>query len=253
MSYVRILSIIVFLLLPALSLSCVDKLIDETETYYEIEYRTEEITETYTETENIVVETRTGREYIRPVIKWAGYNLYSGMDIDLIRYYGYQIMPLPHQRINIKITLAPGALDDSGIIKVYNMTGIGQIPVIPTELYPHYGYWSPNQIDWFNDFYNKLGRAPVLATAVTGNIAPYYEVSRYIDFDARDVFEFAILADTMYYESVDMVQLYWEDDTVALQEVTKEHQVSIQVPVHVEKQRTVQKIIKVPIWELFSN
>ena len=253
MNSIRGLLLISVLLLPVLFISCVDKLIEETETYYETEYRTEEITETYTVTENVVIDTKTGREYIRPVVKWAGYNLYGTPDINLVRYYGYRIMPAPHQRIKIKITLAPGALDDNGVIKVYNLTGIGQIPVIPTEVYPHYGYWSPNQIDWFHSFYNIIDGAPLLASAITGNISPYYEVSRYIEFDAKGVYEFAILADTMYYESVDMVQLFWEDDIVAPQEITRERQVSVQVPVKVEKQRTVQKIIQVPIWELFSD
>jgi hypothetical protein len=252
-SSIHILLLFSLLLLPIVSISCVDKLIEETETYYETEYHTEETTETYTVTENVVVETKSGREYIRPVVKWAGYNLYGTPDINLVRYYGYRIMQAPHQRIKVKITLAPGALDDNGIFKVFNLTGIGQIPVIPTEIYPHYSYWSPNQIDWFHNFYNITGSAPILASAITGNISPYYEVSRYIEFDAKGVFEFCILADTLYYESVDMVQLYWEDDVVAPQEITRERQVSVQVPVQVEKQRTVQKIIQVPIWELFSG
>jgi hypothetical protein len=247
------LSLTGILLLLVLSISCMDKLTEETETYYETEYRTELKTETYTETENIVIKTEKGKEYIRPVLKWAGYNLYGGPDINLMRYYGYRVIPLPHQRITIKITLDPGALDDNGVIRVYDMTGTGQIPVIPTEVYPYWGYWSPHQIEWFNNLNNKLGRARVLATVITGNYAPPDSVSRYIEFDAKGVFEFAILAETLYYESVDMAELKWEDDIVESRTVTRERQVEIQVPVQVEKQRTVQKVIQVPIWEIFSG
>jgi hypothetical protein len=249
--YIILFTISLLLIIPFTS--CADKLIEETETYYETEYRTEERTETYTEIENIVINTDRGREYIRALVKWAGYNLFSGPDINLTRYYGYRIIPAPHQRLKIKITLSPGALDDNGVITVYDLTGIGQIPVIPTQIYPDHRKWSQNQLDWFHDYYLKLDQAHVLATGFTGNYSPVQPASRYIKFDAEGVFEFAIIADTLYYESVDMVQLDWEDDIVESREVVKERPVSISVPVQVEKQRTVQKIIQVPIWEIFPD
>lgn len=253
MKLTRTLFLTGILLITLVSVSCVDKLIEETETYYETEYRSVQQTETYTETETVVVETVTGREYIRPVIKWAGYNISSNPDLNLIRYYGYQIIPLPHQRIYIKITLAPGALDDRGMITVYDLTGIGLTTVIPTEVYPFPGYWSPDQAEWFYEFNNKLSSARVLTSIVTGVSQPGYTVPRYMEFDARGVFEFAIVANTFYYESVDMVTLNWEDDIVESREITRERETTIQVPEQVEKQRIVQKVIQVPIWELFSD
>jgi hypothetical protein len=88
---------------------------------------------------------------------------------------------------------------------------------------------------------------------VTSKDAPTGTISRYMEFDASSVYEFAVIASTQYYESVDRVQINWEDDIVSPQEVTKEREVSVQVPVQVEKQRTVQKVIQVPIWEIFSS
>jgi hypothetical protein len=246
-----LLAAILLFIVPAIS--CVDKLVDETETYYETEYQTQTKTETYTETENVVTQTKKGTEYLLPVVEWSGYNLFAGPAINLTHYYGYQIMPSPHQKNSIKITLAAGAIDDDGVIRVYDLTGLGQIPVIPTTLYPHWGYWSPNQIDWFNDFNAKLKVARVLATMVTSKDALAGTISRYMEFDASGVYEFAVIASTQYYESVDRVQINWEDDIVSPQEVTKEREVSVQVPVQVEKQRTVQKVIQVPIWEIFSS
>jgi hypothetical protein len=246
-----LLSAIILLLIPV-TVSCVDKLVEVTDTYYETEYKPVQQTETYKETENVVVKTVTGKEYIRPIVKWAGYHLINSPDMELIHYYGYQITPLPHQRTKVKIALSPGALDDKGNITVYNMTGMGLTTVIPTEVYPYPGYWSPRQVDWFYAFNSKLSSARILASTLTGPYPPG-TVSRYLEFDAKGVYEFAILANTFYYESVDMVSLNWEDDIVESREVTKERQVTIQVPEQVEKQRTVQKIIQVPVWELFSG
>lgn len=248
----RLVPATIILVVIFLSISCVNKLIEETETYYETVYHPQQQTETYTEIETTVIETKKGRQYLRPVVKWAGYNLTGNQEINLIRYYGYRIAPLPHQRIQVKITLAPGALDDRGLITVYDLTGKGQVPVMPTEAGGYPGYWSPRQVDWFNNLNNILGNSRVLASAITGSY-PGYAVSRYIMFDAGGVYEFAILADTFYYESVDMVELNWEDDIIEQRAVTRERQVTIEVPVQVEKQRTVQNIIRVPIWDLFSG
>src|SRR4030066_416954 len=61
---------ILIVALPLLTASCVTVEVPSVETYYETEYRTEYKTESYTETVDAVVESRQGRTYLNPVVKW---------------------------------------------------------------------------------------------------------------------------------------------------------------------------------------
>lgn len=245
----------IILLILAVSISgllssCVDKVVQVPETYYETEYRTETSTETYTETENVVVHSDKGWDILRPVVQWAGFHIYILPEINSIRYYGYHISMVPHSSSKVTVTLSPGAIDDKGVINIYDLTGLGQIPVIPTETEHYYASWSPKQIAWFQGMDFILKQARLLATVNTGNNV---SASRNITFDAQGVIDFAVLANTYYYESVDRVRIDWQDNVIQPQQITKERQVSYQVPIQVEKQRTADKIVQVPFWELFTK
>jgi hypothetical protein len=70
-----------------------------------------------------------------------------------------------------------------------------------------------------------------------------------ISFDTKGVKEFAILANTWNVHAIISVKLVWSDDIIEKRTVTKERQVPYEVPVQVEKQRTVMQTKKVPFWE----
>jgi len=72
----------------------------------------------------------------------------------------------------------------------------------------------------------------------------------HITFDAKGVKEFAIVFSVEPEVSPPNVELTWSDDIIEKRTVTKERQVPYEVPVQVEKQRTVMKSKKVPFWEV---
>jgi hypothetical protein len=245
----------VFVIVAALGLlllqpACVAKEFPVIETYEDVEYKTEYTTETYTEVVKTVVEDAKGRNSLVPVSKWFNSLYYSQYrQIPATYYYGYFVGPVPHSKGEIVIHLSRGVRLYEGIIKVYDLTGMGQIPQQPTS----FSNWGPvfsyDQAKWTVDFNRVLGNARVLGQAVMGPGAP-----EDITFDARGVWEFAILVNSYLDHSIYHVELYWVDETAKDDVVTKQRQVPQEVPYKVQKQRTVTEVRKVPFWEaLFSD
>jgi hypothetical protein len=245
-----LLTLVIFLVF---TVSCVSKEVPVAETYYETEYKTEYKTETYTETEDVVVHTSEGQTYLTPVSTWQT-NLYfkaGGSGTGMTYYYGYEI-DAEHTTSQVKILVLSAA---GGYIGVYNLTGVGQIPAKQSygagilkasgepSLYPGEQEWLDNLNAILTDserilFFQSMAALP-------GNE---------IIFDSKGVKEFAILANSWNQRAVQSVKLVWSDDTIEKRTVTKERQVPYQVPVQVEKQRTVMQTKQVPFWEaIFSK
>jgi hypothetical protein len=225
--------------------ACVSKEYPITETYEDIEYKTEYTTETYTEPVRTVTEVGKGRDNLVPVSKWFNSLYYSQYKpIRATYYYGYFIGPTPYPKSEVVIHLSRGVQLHEGIIKVYDLTGLGQIPQQPTS----FSNWGPvfsyDQARWTADFNRVLGNARVLGESVLGPGAPDS-----ITFDAKGVWEFAILVNSYLDHAIYFVELSWADETVKEEMVTKERQVPQQVPYKVLKQRTVIQSKKVPFWE----
>jgi hypothetical protein len=229
--------------------ACVAKEFPVTETYEDIEYKTEYKTETYTEPVNTTIETGNGRDILKPISKWFNSLFYSQYKpIRATYYYGYFVGPVPHSKSEVVIHLSRGVRLHEGIIRVYDLTGVGQIPQQPTS-FSHWGpIFSYDQARWTADFNRVLGNARVLGEAVMGPGAP-----EDITFDAGGVWEFAILVNSYLDHAVYNVRLYWADETMKEEMVTKQRQVQQQVPYKVLKQRTVTEVRKVPFWEALTS
>jgi len=234
------------------TVSCVSKEVPVTETYYETEYKTEYRTETYTDTEDMVIDTSEGQTYPSPVTKWQT-NIYfkaEGSGTGMTYYYGYEIDTSKHTRSQVKITLPPMV---EGHIGVYDLTGVGQISNMPTTLAkwrdtnPKTGemFMTPEEQTWF-DKLNAILTNPERVLVFQPMIAGTGDE---ISFDTKGVKEFAILANTWNVHAIISVKLVWSDDIIEKRTVTKERQVPYEVPVQVEKQRTVMQTKKVPFWE----
>ncbi|MBM3155057.1 MAG: hypothetical protein FJ008_06940 [Chloroflexi bacterium] len=230
-----------------LAQACVIREFPVTETYEDIEYRTEYQTETYTEVEKVVAESKKGKKIITPVAKW--YNSLYYAEYKPIRaayYYGYFIGQSPHSKNEVVINLSRGIRQFEGIIIVYDLTGIGQIPPQPTV----FSQWGPiitvDQMKWIADFNLILGNARQLGQITMGPGAP-----ETITFDARGVWEFAIIVNSHFDHAISYVQLNWVDETIEEKTVTKQRQVPHQVPYKVIRQRTVTEVRAVPFWEVF--
>jgi len=234
------------ILVVALSLcavSCVTTEVPVVETYYQTEYRTEYKTETYTETVDVVVDSRQGKNYLRPSIKWytdvviAGFEGSGGT-----YYYGYQVDPSGHSKAQIEVRVSSGAQRQKGLVRVYDLTGRGQISPRPTP-FKKVGY-QPSELNWLSSLNYTLNAARLLGEVRTG-----IGMDDYIIFDADGIREFGILATTWHAYSIRSVQLVWVDEMMGKKTITSEKQVPYQVPYQVEKQRTVYKVEKMPFWE----
>jgi hypothetical protein len=224
MKKLLLLSVVVISLV--FTLSCVNKEVPVTETYYETEYKTEYKTETYTEIEDVVVNKVEGKLNLNPVSEWYSGTLYflaAGSGVRGLRYYGYEIDPSSNPNSQIKITLSS---TQEGAIGVYDLTSTGQISE--------------------DEILNSLkvqNSAIVFKPLIAGEFK----------FDAKDIKRFGIFVNSWNAYAVSNVQLVWSDDVIERKTVTKERQVPYQVPIQVEKQRVVMKTEKLPIWETWSS
>ncbi|MGA7678492.1 MAG: hypothetical protein WCA51_09045 [Dehalococcoidia bacterium] len=226
--------------------SCVTREVPTVETYYETEYRTEYRTETYTETVDAVVESKQGKEYLSPKIKWYTNLISSGFEgSGGTYYYGYQLDASGHSNAKVEIRISPGAQQQKGLVRVYDLTGIGQIPPRPTPFKDWYKGLYPDELNWLSKFNYTLSTARLLGEVRTG-----VGMDDYIVFDADGIREFGIFATTWHAYSISSVRLTWVDEVIGKTTVTRERQVPYQVPYQVEKQRTVTKTQKVPVWEV---
>jgi hypothetical protein len=235
----------------AFTVSCVSKEVPVTETYYETEYKTAYRTETYTTTEDVVVKTSEGQTYLTPASTWQTglYFRATGSGTSTTHYYGYEI-DTEHKTSQVKILVSSTA---GGYIGVYNLTGVGQIPNMPTtlatwrETNPKTGelWMAPEEQTWLDNL-NAILTNPKRTLR-------FHQMGVGLDdkisFDAKGISEFAILANTWNERAVTSVTLVWSDDTVEKRTVTKERQVPYEVSMQVEKQRTVMQTKKVPFWE----
>jgi hypothetical protein len=230
------------------TVSCISREVPVTETYYETEYKTEYKTETYTETEDVVVNTSEGKMYLTAITNWHA-NIYfttAGSGAGGTYYYGYEIDTSKHTRSQVKVIASSAT---PVYIGVYDLTGVGQVPPMPTTLAnwrendPKTGglWMTPEEQTWLDNL-NAIMTNP---ERVLGSSGPGDEIS----FDAKGIKEFAILANTWNVHPISSVQLVWSNDITEEQTVTKEKQVPYEVPVQVEKQRTVMQTKKVPFWE----
>jgi hypothetical protein len=226
--------------------SCVTREVTAVETYYETEYRTEYKTEIYTETVDAVVDSRQGRKYLNPQVKWHTDLIFPGFEgSGGTYYYGYQLDSAGHSKTQVEIHISQGAQAQKGLVRVYDLTGIGQIPPRPTPFKDWYMGLSPEELNWLNSLNSTLSTARILGELRTG-----VGMDDYIVFEANGVMEFGIFATTWHGYAITSVRLTWVDEVIGKKTVTKERQVPYQVPYQVEKQRTVTKTQKVPIWEV---
>lgn len=258
LSFVVVLSLI-------FTVSCVSKQVPVTETYYETEYKTEYKTETYTATEDVVVHTSEGETYLTPISKWHAsiYFTAEKSGTGMTYFYGYEIEAGKHTKGKIKITLSSMA---KGYIGVYNLTGMSRPPLFRTGWPGEGTVWAwldptqPNkwqeQIDpqTGETYYTSQWLGKVNAITSTAHPLSFRpmdtSLGNEIIFDAKDIHEFAILANTLNAQAISSVKLVWSDDIIEQQTITKERQVPYQVPVQIEKQRTVMQTKHVPFWEV---
>lgn len=255
MNRLTLLTIILLTCQLGFAAACVTKEVPTTETYYISDNKTEYKTESYTETESVVVKTTTGKLQLSPSVTWnnAIWWLESMGSADSTYYYGYDLYDEQslytsgHTRSQIKITIASLAKEQKGSIFVYDLSAVGQIPTMESAWWEDYYLYKYQE--WLEDLQTKMEKAPVLGKLDTG----FGTTTDQIIFDAKGIKSFAIFANTYITHAITSVELTWADDVIEQKTVTKQRQVPYQVPVQVERKRTVMKPTLVPFWEVILS
>jgi len=221
--------------------SCVTRQVPVVETYYETEYKTEYRTESYTETVNTVISSKQGTTYLNLQTKWYTDVLIPGFEGSGGTYYYDYVIESAHSKNQVQITLSQGAQDQSGVVRVYDLSTNGPIPPRPTP-YKKF-FYQPSEIGWLNNLNAVLSAAPLLGEVRLGSGV------NQIVFDANGIREFGIFATTWDAYAIRSVKLVWTDEVTGPKTVTGERQVAYQVPYQAEKQQTVYKTETVPFWD----
>ena len=233
---------VIIITLLMLVTSCVTRQVPVVETYQETEYKTEYRTETYTETVNTVISSKQGATYLNLKMKWYTDLLIPGFEGSGGTYYYDYLIESSHSKNQVEINLSQGAQEQSGVVRVYDLSSTGPIPPRPT---PFKQYWlQPSEVNWLSNLNTTLSSARLLGEVYLGSGA-----GNQIVFDANGVGEFGIFATTWNAYAIRSVRLVWTDEVIGPKTVTGERQVPYQVPYQVEKQRTVYKSETVPFWD----
>lgn len=259
------------------TVSCVSKEVPVTETYYETEYKTEYKTESYTTTEDVVVETVEGSEFLNTKVQWRSSWVHlSGGQNYVTCYYGYDISTQEHSRSHVQVSLnlqpqlhkgiiyaidLTDACDDQSIRYpevlfgwLYSITHKGCQLDQPTWKCAPMGSCMLNAEEYMTrwiDGLNSLAGNP--ARILVGLSVDQATTEHDIAFDAKRIKEFAVIISVTPEIKPNNVTLTWSDDIIEEQTVTKERQIPYEVPVQVEKQRTVMQTKKVPFWEVILH
>ena len=250
-------------LLP--SASCVPVPYPVRETYYETGFVTENRTETYDETVE-VVKTISGEQALIPYVVWSNPSLkFKGNRF--IWYYAY-LLPgtVSHTEEKIRISLYKQDYYEYSVISLFDMAPRGQVlqppsisPSDPPQPPTVEWTWISKEGDtstisnWLNTANIKFNYARFLGAQsdLWMNRARAYS----IDFDTRGARDIAVVisAPTTAQNARYSASLVWTDNVTENVTRTMGRQVPYQVERKTEKQRTVYKTRQAPFWETLFN
>ncbi len=243
-------NIVALVLLLLITVSCVSKEYQVTETYTDTEYKTEYKTESYTETADVITDV-SGEDVFTPVLQWFDDSLPRGTITQIsgsFLYLGYEIPA--YESSEVKATFYT-PVDCS--IDAYDVSQVGQINKCPVAQGGRGVVKRPEYSQWIIKVNSQIIGATHLfyMKGYSGRINSF-------TFDTTGVKELAIIISS-YSATGGSIErwikldskLTWTDKVTETKTVTKEREVPTQVPYQVEKQRTVTQTKNVPFWEQF--
>jgi len=236
--------------LPGLILltACISKEYPVTETYQETGYRTEMTTEPYTENQTSI-QTDSGEFALPCYFNWHTITYH---------YYGYEIPnSSSYDNISLRLSIWPQLQYEPVMLRVFDMSKTGQIPSPePLSSEDH----STAQPSWY--FFTGSASATWLDTAnKMMQQAKFIGATDYLwwrTYDPQIIVLKAgkpssiaviITGPQNTWNSRFNLDVIWSRNNTGYSYVTKQRQVSKQVPFQVERQRTVYKVKQVPFWE----
>ncbi|MCX5996170.1 MAG: hypothetical protein NTV42_00845 [Chloroflexi bacterium] len=277
---------LLLLILPLLAVfaSCMSRQYPVTSTYQETAYRTENISETYTENET-AVETLSGQYELTPFYSWYSQNIaFSGKTN--VWYLAYNIPESPpYDNIRLIISIWKQLQYEPATISVLDVTKGGHLsaPAPATA-----GDTDKGQVKWTWITSTSSGTASTFSSGsstdsgtsvITGGTSDSWldtantQINQALFLGGRN-YLWSKQADPQIIElnagraqkigviisgpqdswnSRITVAATWSSSTTSYQPVTKERKIEKQVPYTVQKQKTIYETRQVPFWEvLFS-
>jgi len=290
MKMIDLTALLLPLLLLALATSCVSREYPVTGTYMETAYRTEYVTETYTENET-TVDSITGSYELRPVNTWYSQNIaFNGQSN--FWYLAYDIpQEPPYDNLRLKVSVWKQYQYESASIRILDMTRGGQLSIPAPAIYGATdtgliawtwitatttgtaGAWSSSSgstsdnaseeasgattggasTAWLDMANIQINQAKFLGGRT--NLWSRPENPQVLDLDAGKAKKIGIIicGPQNQWNAQLTLQGTFTYDTVSDKSVTRERRVAVQVPYEVEKQKTTYQARQVPFWEIFAR
>jgi len=244
--------LLLILLCPLFSIACISKEYPVTQNYQETQYKTEITTESYTENQT-VIHVESGEYPLTSYFNWSTANFY---------YYGYEIPEAQsYDNISLRLSIWPQLQYEPVILQVFDMSETGQIPSPEplsdadqlTDVPTWYLIKGNASATWLKSANTMINQAKFLgATNCLWSQAANPQV---LVLKAGKPSSIALIiteAQNKWNCRVNLDAL-WSRNTVEYLPVTKQRQVSKQVPFQVEVQRTVYQVRQVPFWEIIIS
>ncbi len=229
------------IIIPLIFWGCVDKSFPVTENYTETEYKTEYRTETTTEIQKEVI--RSGQD-LMVSYGWYNQGTTSGK-------WGYVCTNSPFWYFNYSIPI-----HSTTSVEITSTTIYPEIMAYDMDRFEEFGRSGGEDpydqelryCDWLNNFNSKVGGSRLLGKYSTGGDRQLLK----IDTSGARSLSLVIQGNTgSEHINFSNATLNWTDTRD--KEVKNDQTVAVQVPVTVEKQRTVSSTRRVPFWEALSG
>jgi hypothetical protein len=244
--------LLLVLVCPLLFLACVSKEYPVTQNYQETQYKTEVTTESYTENQ-AVVHTESGEYALTPYYNWSVANFY---------YYGYEIPDAQsYDNISLRLSIWPQLQYEPVLLRILDMSKTGHIPspepLAAEEQLSQIPSWylitGTASATWLKSANTMIEQAKLLgATSCRWSQAADPQI---LILKAGKPKSIALIITNLQNKWNCRVNLdaLWSRNTTDYQPVTKQRQLSKQVPSQVERQRTTYQVRQVPFWELIFS
>ena len=248
MKVIRQIFFLLTLVCPLFFIACISKEYPVTQNYQETQYKTEITTESYTENQTIVT-SESGEYALTPYFNWSTANFY---------YYGYEVPDWPPcDNISLRLLIWSQLQHEPVMLRVFDMSKTGHIPSpepLPAEeQLPATPTWylitGTASAQWLKSANTMINQAKFLGA--TSYLWSQVADPQILVLKAGKPSKIAIIITEAQNKWNCRVSLdaIWSRNIVDYQPVTKQRQVSKQVPFQVEQQRTVYQVRQVPFWD----
>jgi hypothetical protein len=228
--------------------ACVSKDFAVSQNYQETQYRTETSTEFYADNQT-TIQSESGEFALTPYFNWSTEAFY---------YYGYEIPDAQsYDNISLRLSIWPQLQYETVLLRVFDMSKTGQIPspeplpsgeqlTAPPAWYLIKGTASATWLQSANTMINQSKFLGATSYLFSKSADPQIIV---LNAGKASSIAVIITGPENRWNCRINLDVLWTRDTFKYEPITKQRQVSKEVPFQVDRQRTVYQTRQVPFWE----